>query len=264
MANLTAQSAFDFRVIATGKNPTVTTNNTNFSLAIQYSNKVTYDMTIHPVDRFPSSPDLLDLAGVLSSWSAKIKGKPYFTLTGVEPDVLSLSTNLEIDLLRAEGLGRYAGNNHATLMALMLHGDDKITGSNANDRLAGFTGDDTLNGGKGADVLTGGSGDDIFEFRYFGKRDADTVTDFDPESDLIALDRSVFKSLPAELSPEMLVVNAKPKAIDANDWLLFDSAAGKLYYDADANGKGKPELIAKLTGVHDLDFDNFTMISAIA
>jgi Ca2+-binding RTX toxin-like protein len=263
MANLTAQSAFDFRVIATGKNPATGLKPDGLTGTIMYSNKVEYEMTFTPMSRAPST-DVLSLAKVISSWSAKIKGKPYFTLTDVEPNESSLSTSIEIEFLRDEGLGRYAGNNYATLMALTLHGDDKISGSNANDRLAGFAGDDTLNGGKGADVLTGGSGYDIFEFRYFGKRDADTVTDFDTESDLIALDRSVFKSLPAELSPEMLVVNAKPKALDANDWLLFDSAAGKLYYDADANGKGKPELIAKLTGVHDLDFDNFTMVSAIA
>ena len=41
--------------------------------------------------------------------------------------------------------------------------------------------------------------------------------------------------------------NAGGNATDANDYVLYDSSTGNLYYDADGNGAGARVLIANLT-----------------
>ncbi|MGB3533711.1 MAG: pre-peptidase C-terminal domain-containing protein [Microcoleaceae cyanobacterium] len=60
-------------------------------------------------------------------------------------------------------------------------GDDLIWGDDGNDTIMGVTGNDTLTG----DDFSGGSGNDLF---VFGNGDGtDTITDFDPTQDMIAL-----------------------------------------------------------------------------
>jgi hypothetical protein len=41
--------------------------------------------------------------------------------------------------------------------------------------------------------------------------------------------------------------SAGGNAADSNDYVLFDSATGSLYYDADGNGAGAKQLIATIT-----------------
>jgi len=48
-------------------------------------------------------------------------------------------------------------------------------------------------------------------------------------------------------------------ALDADDYLVFDSASQVLSYDADANGIGAAIPIAQLTGVSTLVFTDFTL-----
>jgi glycerophosphoryl diester phosphodiesterase len=64
-------------------------------------------------------------------------------------------------------------------------GNDFIKGLSGNDWLRGGEGNDTLIGGAGCDMLTGGEGRDLFVLS--AGTGADTVTDFDSTSDLLAL-----------------------------------------------------------------------------
>ena len=63
-------------------------------------------------------------------------------------------------------------------------GDDTLDGGAGDDRLIGGTGEDTLEGGAGDDTLTGGKGDDTF-IQDFGQPGEDTITDFNPNQDVI-------------------------------------------------------------------------------
>ena len=62
-------------------------------------------------------------------------------------------------------------------------GDDLMDGGTGDDYIKGGSGNDYLRGGDGNDTLTGGSGNDVFAF---GPNDGnDTITDFDPQEDLL-------------------------------------------------------------------------------
>lgn len=116
-----------------------------------------------------------------------------------------------------------------------------IIGNEGANVLAGGDGNDTLDGGLGKDTLTGGAGADRFVFSSKpGASNVDTITDFAVGVDKIALDARIFTKLQG--AADFL---ANGVASDApNHFIVYDSATGKLSYDADGSGKGKPVDIA--------------------
>ena len=72
-------------------------------------------------------------------------------------------------------------------------GDDRLQGDMGSDVLEGGAGNDALDGGKGFDTLDGGAGDDILTgggaadtfVQDFSEPGNDTITDFNPEEDVI-------------------------------------------------------------------------------
>lgn len=118
-----------------------------------------------------------------------------------------------------------------------------LIGNDVNNILNGGAGDDVLDGGLGLDTLTGGAGNDTFVFDNLGG--ADTITDFGNGDDTLEFDNTVFTSLAAgPLAPANFALITDAPAAD--DFLIYDQAAGQLYYDADANGAGSAVLVANL------------------
>lgn len=165
--------------------------------------------------------------------------------------------------IKAKTASTYISNGQVSdLFALGLKGNDSIIGSNFNDLLRGFDGNDTITGGggtdtifgdKGKDILTGGAGGDAFVFNSKPEsKNLDTVTDFVSGLDGLIFDSRVFSLLPVQtnLSSNFVLGN---KAIDNNDFLIFNPVNNTLYYDADATGKGKMVEIVKLVGVTEMD-----------
>lgn len=115
-------------------------------------------------------------------------------------------------------------------------GDDSLDGGTGNDTLKGDVGADTLIGGSGADKLTGGAGADMFVFAYLNTTDADAdaVSDF-TEEDVLRLDSTVFTQLFGATS-ENLAIDKLAENLESNDYLIYDSKKGILYYDADGSG----------------------------
>ncbi len=114
---------------------------------------------------------------------------------------------------------------------------DQITGNISGNLIVANEGDDTIDGGLGADTLTGGAGIDRFVFSTKpAASNVDTLTDFVSGTDKIVLSVRVFAKLKGltDLSAHL----ANGAAADANDFLLFDRATGRLSYDADGNGRG--------------------------
>ncbi|MBI2314416.1 MAG: hypothetical protein HYU77_18160 [Betaproteobacteria bacterium] len=118
-------------------------------------------------------------------------------------------------------------------------GDDVLYGGGANDALNGGEGNDTLFGALGNDTLTGGLGADQFKFgaALDAASNVDTLVDFEAGVDQFLLDPAVFTAL----SAGALAVgsfHAGTTAADANDYILYDSATGSVFYDADGSGGG--------------------------
>ena len=127
-------------------------------------------------------------------------------------------------------------------------GNDILRGGGGNDVIDGGAGNDIITGGTGADTLTGGLGNDTFVFNS-PLNAVDTITDFEANgNDHIELSASIFTVLaPGALNAANFVSNSGGVAGDANDFILYDSDTGNLYYDADGNGAGQRILIANVT-----------------
>ncbi len=147
-------------------------------------------------------------------------------------------------------------------------GNDKLKGAGGNDTIAGGLGSDTIAGGIGNDALAGGAGSDTFVFDtpLDASTNVDTVNGFAANNaDKIALDPTVFAALfggaTSGVDANEFAANAGGNALDANDYLLYDTATGSLYYDADGNGATAKVLFATLTGLTGtLDNTDFTTI----
>jgi Ca2+-binding RTX toxin-like protein len=132
-----------------------------------------------------------------------------------------------------------------------------IKGTAGADTLASTGGTTHLYGGAGSDTLAGNSGADYFHFDTLPDQNhSDTINGFTVGQDLIALDHSVFTALSGTgpLDSSIFVVGAK--ALNASQHLVYDSAHGNLYYDADGSGSQAPVLLAHIASDHALSAAN--------
>ena len=140
---------------------------------------------------------------------------------------------------------------------------ERLKGSNFNDTLTGNTGANILTGGTGNDSLTGSSGRDSFVFNTTLNvaTNKDTITDFAPVDDTIVLENAIFTQFVANgaIPAGTFVANAGGIAGDANDYLLYDTTTGKLFYDADGNGAGAKVEFVTLVGIPALTAADLTI-----
>jgi Ca2+-binding RTX toxin-like protein len=109
-------------------------------------------------------------------------------------------------------------------------GADTLTGTGANERIIG---------GLGNDTLTGGAGSDTFVFNTVpGASNLDTISDFVSGSDHVALAQAVFTAFGTTggIAADTLRSGTVNTAADGNDYLVYNSTSGALYYDADGSG----------------------------
>jgi Ca2+-binding RTX toxin-like protein len=107
-----------------------------------------------------------------------------------------------------------------------------ITGNSASNTLDGGTGNDTLVGGLGVDSF-------LFSTALSSINNLDTALDFQVGTDKLLLSQTVFSKFSA-LSPGQAISDANfvkgTAALDAEDYLIYDTATGVLSYDADGSG----------------------------
>jgi Ca2+-binding RTX toxin-like protein len=132
-------------------------------------------------------------------------------------------------------------------------GSDTLSGGNGNDQLGGGNGNDILTGGAGNDILTGNAGLDTFRFSSAlnGSTNVDRLPDFSVVDDRLELENAVFTKLATTgvLSASFFRANTSGTASDGNDYVLYETDTGKLFYDADGSGAGLKVLVATLTGM---------------
>ena len=136
-------------------------------------------------------------------------------------------------------------------------GSDVITGSDAAEVLAG---------GQGKDLIIGGAGADAFLFERpgeFGKKNRDTITDFNPEEgDKVMISRDAFDKVK---KVKLKVVTGKKNAKNADtekSTFIYDDKKGLLYFNENLNedGWGDGGVFARLKGAPELGASDFTLV----
>ena len=142
---------------------------------------------------------------------------------------------------------------------------ENAVGGNGNDTLIGNSAANTLTGGAGNDSLTGGGEADSFVFNAaLGVSNIDTITDFSvSQGDKIKLDDSIFSRLTvsATLDSSQFKSASNVSAADSNDFILYNTSTGALYYDSDGSGSGTAVQFAVLQSKPaDLTYAQFVVI----
>lgn len=228
----------------------------------------------------PETPMLYDIGVLQSMYGANTgaySGDSLWTVPSTRPafmtiwdgggnDTLSaagFTTNARIDLQEGHyssigGLGYcvngvwtaspptwYSGTYHAT------YGADNVAiayGCVIENAIGG-NGNDILIGNGQANTLTGGTGADRFVFN--SGNNPDVVTDFVSGTDKLAFDNAVFVMVGSDGALAATAFRAglgATQAVDFDDRVIYDTAAGNLYYDADGGGGGGALLVAHLNG----------------
>lgn len=99
-----------------------------------------------------------------------------------------------------------------------------------------------------------------FDTALGGSTNVDRIMDFSVADDFIMLDQTVFGAF-ANLgyaAAGSFVLGTR--AQDADDHILYDSATGRIYYDADGNGAGAAVLFAAVAAGTSLTASDFYVV----
>jgi Ca2+-binding RTX toxin-like protein len=167
-------------------------------------------------------------------------------------DVIYSSVNYA--LLAGQEIEVLSTSSHAATAAL------DMTGNEFAQELWGNAGANTLDGKLGNDALIGQSGADTFAFTTaLGANNVDLIVDFLSGTDRIALDDAVFTGLGLGALPAGAFVTGSA-AGDADDRIIYNSATGQLYFDADGTGSGAAVQFAALNGHPVITASDFIVI----
>lgn len=101
-----------------------------------------------------------------------------------------------------------------------------------------------ITGNSAANQLTSGTGNDIFKFLTKGP--SDKITDYNVASDTVQLENAAFTALKTTGTLVAGQFKVVAQAADANDFIIYNKAAGTLLYDADGNGAATATQIATI------------------
>lgn len=157
-----------------------------------------------------------------------------------------------IENLYLQTLRNAAGQGVAGVNGIGNDLDNTIVGNPFDNVIAGREGNDTLRGQAGADTF-------VFD-RAFGAGNVDTIVDFSAvEGDRLRIDQDLLPGVArGNLDADHFVVARF--AQDANDRLVFDPGAGRLWYDADGAGGAGQVLVSTFAGRVDLTANDIDII----
>ena len=135
-----------------------------------------------------------------------------------------------------------------------------LTGNEQGNFIWGTQGNNVLAGRGGNDRIFGYGGADQFLFNTAaGAANADWLDDFQAGVDKIALDNEIFTALADGALPSSAFVTGTAAA-DADDRIIFDSATGSIFYDADGSGAGSALLVAIIPAGQPLTASDFLVV----
>ncbi|MEQ1956066.1 calcium-binding protein [Mesorhizobium sp. CN2-181] len=138
-----------------------------------------------------------------------------------------------------------------------------LIGNEIGQEVRGNAGTNRIDGKGGLDTLYGGSGADTFVFSSaLDAGNVDTLGDFGAAADTIELENAIFGKLAATgaLAAGNFRANASGVAVDANDYIVYETDTGKLFYDADGNGATAAIQFATLTDHPTLTAADFVVV----
>lgn len=118
-------------------------------------------------------------------------------------------------------------------------------GNNLSNSIQGNDRDNIIGGGAGMDVLAGGAGSDTFLFSHAGQAHADSLLDFVPGVDRIAVQASSFGLVAGQKHAYALntaATTSDPTFIRRGTL----GTAQAIYFDADGIGSGKAQLLCTI------------------
>ena len=147
-------------------------------------------------------------------------------------------------------------------------GNDTVTGGGGSDSLYGDAGNDLLRGGAGNDVLYGGAGRDLFRFdaalSTATVRNVDKIMDFSVVDDTIQLENAFFTKFgtttTGTIASGNFRANTAGRAADANDYIVYETDTGKLFYDADGSAAGAAVEVAVIGTNLALTYADFVLV----
>jgi Ca2+-binding RTX toxin-like protein len=154
-------------------------------------------------------------------------------------DVITEGSNAGTDTVKTT-LSKYSLAKLANVENLTYTGKaaSTLTGNTTANTLTGGAGNDTLNGAAGNDILYGGSGADkfVFDTTLSASTNLDTIKDFVKGTDKIVLDDDIFTKFlnKSSISAGNLITGTK--ALQKDDYLIYNTSNDTLYYDADGSG----------------------------
>ncbi|MGL4490152.1 MAG: calcium-binding protein [Rhizobiaceae bacterium] len=171
--------------------------------------------------------------------------------------------NLVVSLIAglATNTGAAAGDTYTGIEGVVGGlGSDLILGNTVNNYIFGGNGADYINGLTGNDYLSGGASADRFVFSTAvnAATNVDRIIDFATGIDDFNLAQVIFTSIGATLDATELRLGTV--AADANDYLIYNSANGQLFYDANGSGAGGQTLFATLNAGTALGIGDFVMV----
>ncbi len=174
----------------------------------------------------------------------------------------------EFEKLILTGVAATNGTGNAVGNAINGNaGANTLKGLWGNDTLVGGDGADSLFGNGGSDTLTGGAGADRFCFdtAFSASTNLDTITDFVSASDKIQLDDDIAGAFVALTSPSVAQGSfisgaGLTAARDADDFLIYNTSTGDLYYDRDGSGAAAAIKFALLTAAPALTAGDFVIV----
>ncbi len=188
-------------------------------------------------------------------------------------EALEITTN-EITRFDGTGNGRanaITGHPHANRLA-GGGGDDTLAGGRGDDTLLGGAGADSLDGGSNRDLLAGGAGDDtlvgggsldtlrgddgadlfVIGDQNFVATEAERILDFDAaEGDALRIAAAELPgAAPAAgpLDPALFAANLSGRMAIAGPSFVYETDAGRLWYDDDWSGGADRVMVAILLG----------------
>lgn len=185
-----------------------------------------------------------------------VAGDTIVELAGQGSDKV-VSATLSLNLATLAG-GQIESAELTGAAALNLTGNtvgNLLLGNAAANTISAGAGNDVVNGKLGNDLLVGGSGLDTFVFntQLNGATNRDTIQDFSSIDDTIRLENTgtgLFNNLANGVLTAAAFWSAAGATTghDASDRIIYNSATGDLYYDADGNGAGAAIRFATLSG----------------
>jgi Ca2+-binding RTX toxin-like protein len=192
------------------------------------------------------------LVGSNVSFQLMIAGAGDDTLAAGSADFLSMLGGEGADILRGGSgwLQILAGDEGDDTVIAGTGTDQNLDGGDGADYLQGSSNNDFLNGGAGNDLMNGGGGSDEFTFNAaLGASNVDRIQNYNASEDTIVLDSAIFTGIAdlGELNAGAFHIGTS--AADADTRIIYDSATGAVFYDADGSGAEAAVHFVTLTGV---------------